>query len=332
MSIELGLLADIGDHPDDDAPRLILADWLQEHPDPVRQARGEFVRLQVRRGAGPVDDAQRRRENTLRDTYAPAWLGPLAARVSNQVFQRGLLRLVLTGDALERAPPEELAGLPEWAWVDGLTVRGFRAQDLQVLGRSPALEQLNSLVLHMTALPSAAWAPLFHSRHLHRLRRLKPSFDTLGGEGVSLLAGAESMPGLRELDLVGNALGDAGLEALACSPLLGGLERLRLGNNGVGDEGVRMLVGSPFLHRLRSLYLDGNALGDAGVQALADCPGLAGLAELVLHGNRSGAEGAWALVHSRRLERLERVTYDASGLSQRCQDALRQRFPRFNCP
>src|SRR5205809_143822 len=38
-------LREIKDRPDDDVPRLILADWLQDHGEP----RGEFVHLQVRR-------------------------------------------------------------------------------------------------------------------------------------------------------------------------------------------------------------------------------------------------------------------------------------------
>src|SRR5262249_8163694 len=35
---------DIKEHPDDDTPRLIFADWLQEHGDAAAAARGEFLR------------------------------------------------------------------------------------------------------------------------------------------------------------------------------------------------------------------------------------------------------------------------------------------------
>ncbi len=38
------LLRAICENPDDDAPRLIYADWLDEHGDP-RQA--EFIRVQI---------------------------------------------------------------------------------------------------------------------------------------------------------------------------------------------------------------------------------------------------------------------------------------------
>ena len=34
MPVEDAFLADIRDHPDDDTPRLIYADWLEERGDP----------------------------------------------------------------------------------------------------------------------------------------------------------------------------------------------------------------------------------------------------------------------------------------------------------
>jgi uncharacterized protein (TIGR02996 family) len=48
------LLAACHADPDDDTPRLVLADWLEEHDDP----RGECVRLQVRLAATPANDPQ----------------------------------------------------------------------------------------------------------------------------------------------------------------------------------------------------------------------------------------------------------------------------------
>jgi uncharacterized protein (TIGR02996 family) len=44
MPVEDAFLADIRDHPDDDTPRLIYADWLEERGD----IRAEFLRVQVR--------------------------------------------------------------------------------------------------------------------------------------------------------------------------------------------------------------------------------------------------------------------------------------------
>src|SRR4051794_28377170 len=43
MSEREGFLAAITESPDDDTPRLIFADWLDDHDDPL----GEFIRLQI---------------------------------------------------------------------------------------------------------------------------------------------------------------------------------------------------------------------------------------------------------------------------------------------
>jgi uncharacterized protein (TIGR02996 family) len=42
--------------PDDDTPRLVYADWLQEHVDPER---GEFIRVQVELARLPPGDERR---------------------------------------------------------------------------------------------------------------------------------------------------------------------------------------------------------------------------------------------------------------------------------
>lgn len=45
MTEREALLRAVCDHPDEDAPRLVFADWLQEHGD---ETRAEFIRAQVR--------------------------------------------------------------------------------------------------------------------------------------------------------------------------------------------------------------------------------------------------------------------------------------------
>ena len=53
MSSDTGLLKDICANPDDDTPRLVYADWLDDHGD----AEGaEFIRLQIRLSKMPAGD------------------------------------------------------------------------------------------------------------------------------------------------------------------------------------------------------------------------------------------------------------------------------------
>jgi uncharacterized protein (TIGR02996 family) len=74
------LLRACKDSPLEDLPRLVLADWLEEHGD---GARAEFVRLQLRLAAMPwyepdVPELEARQAELLRQ-HADAWLaGPQA--------------------------------------------------------------------------------------------------------------------------------------------------------------------------------------------------------------------------------------------------------------
>jgi uncharacterized protein (TIGR02996 family) len=77
----------IADHPDDDGPRLVCADWLDEQGDP----RGEFIRVQRELAGLPVPPAEwtlqgndrwvalRQRERALFADHADDWFRSLRA-------------------------------------------------------------------------------------------------------------------------------------------------------------------------------------------------------------------------------------------------------------
>jgi uncharacterized protein (TIGR02996 family) len=79
----LGLLDDILDHPEDDTPRLVMADWLEDNDQPER---AEFIRVQIEldhlRQRGPCDEclrdvkaqSLRLRERELLEEHAHTWL------------------------------------------------------------------------------------------------------------------------------------------------------------------------------------------------------------------------------------------------------------------
>src|SRR5207249_6247262 len=81
--------------PDDDGPRLIYADWLEERGDP----RGEFIRLQVELARLPADDPRlpelKAREQALLAEHRDAWLAPLRELVEDDPdFRRGFVERV----------------------------------------------------------------------------------------------------------------------------------------------------------------------------------------------------------------------------------------------
>src|SRR5262245_29279508 len=74
MSERDSLLAAIYADPDDDATRLVFADWLDDHGEPDR---AEYIRLQLRSAGMDENDSGRkalvRREEVLWDANAEAW-------------------------------------------------------------------------------------------------------------------------------------------------------------------------------------------------------------------------------------------------------------------
>src|SRR3954453_14976730 len=85
----VALLESAKDQPDEVAPRLVLADWLEEFGDESDRARAEFVRLHCAWSPLPAHDDPAALELRLRGTallrpgaYGDAWLGSRERRLS----------------------------------------------------------------------------------------------------------------------------------------------------------------------------------------------------------------------------------------------------------
>jgi uncharacterized protein (TIGR02996 family) len=80
--------------PDDDATRLVYADWLEERGDP----RGEFMRTQCAlarwREGSPGRPQMEARERELLERHQDAWLGTLRPLLASWTFRRGFLDTV----------------------------------------------------------------------------------------------------------------------------------------------------------------------------------------------------------------------------------------------
>jgi uncharacterized protein (TIGR02996 family) len=91
---EEAFIQDIIAHPDDDAPRLIYADWLDETGDPAKAARAEFIRLQCareqRRKIDP-DCPDEERERQLLAEFEKVWRSELSPIINTEPFVRGFV-------------------------------------------------------------------------------------------------------------------------------------------------------------------------------------------------------------------------------------------------
>src|SRR6187397_2695662 len=86
------LLDAIRDQPFDDAPRLIYADWIEEHGDPER---GKFIRLQCDHARMPEWHPQRNKLGKqcarLEKKHGQRWLQELPENIGDDSFHRGFL-------------------------------------------------------------------------------------------------------------------------------------------------------------------------------------------------------------------------------------------------
>lgn len=106
------------DAPDDDAPREVLSDFLQEQGDP----RGEFIALQLREHRGEATDADIARAQALTKEHGKAWLGPLRPIVSRAEMRRGFLWRIELAGSWDAKPKvwQALASHPSLATVEEL--------------------------------------------------------------------------------------------------------------------------------------------------------------------------------------------------------------------
>src|SRR5262245_34763715 len=90
MPEDEALMQAILDSPEDDAPRLVLADWLEEHGEPDRAA---FIRVQCALARGVADPELmrrlRERSSQLLREHELRWTAPLHSLVQRARFIRG---------------------------------------------------------------------------------------------------------------------------------------------------------------------------------------------------------------------------------------------------
>ncbi|ADV60986.1 repeat-companion domain protein [Isosphaera pallida ATCC 43644] len=232
--------------PDDDAPALIHADWLEENGQPER---AEFIRLQIERSrleeTDPAFVALRRREFELLRVWEKEWRREARPfDTASRPFERGYLRSGSFShlDRFRRQAVELIDRVP----LQRVRIGGFdqSAHGLETLANHPATPGLTTLALRSRR---------FLARQMQAFPRCSP----------------ERFRSLRVLDLGGhNRIGSSGVEALAGSDCVRGVVTLNLGGNDLAEAGLRALTASSCLTQLRALGLRGLFLTTAEVDAL----------------------------------------------------------------
>jgi uncharacterized protein (TIGR02996 family) len=312
--------------PHDDAPRLVLADWLDENGRPER---AEFVRLQCRLARMDEDDPARgpleRRERQLWIKHGAGWRAPLPTWLRKSPFRRGFVYpqiQSLKATKFLQLDPGGFAHAPLWdvelivggpvtldALKDADRLRGVAGLGLHANGlgpdhladflAAPALENVRALWLRGGPHTPEHVGALAESPAAGRLTRLSVyAAPGVGCEGAEVLARSPAVRNLESLELVSCALGDSGLRALLGSPYLTGLKELRIPSNGLTANAVRAMMDCRHLRGLRVLDLHNNQLDDDGARVLSMWPHAERLTRLDLGLNRIHRPGAESLAQS----------------------------------
>jgi uncharacterized protein (TIGR02996 family) len=224
--------------PDDDAPRLVFADWLDETGDPDR---AEFIRLQIRlaREQDPSPAIERRCKELFRTrgrawscalpgTY-PLWVEFAVTYVPRPVGTR------IVFDPRPDGPETWLDREPALTdWERGFPATAY-AQGRRDLFFAHVKEIAEFVPVHRLRLvnldnPDRFIQALAEQPFLSKIRDLLLPMR-LADETIIALANSPFATGLRFVSLVANGLTDTAGWAVARSPHLSGIEMLHLVHN-----------------------------------------------------------------------------------------------------
>jgi uncharacterized protein (TIGR02996 family) len=241
MSDEAALLAAIRDDPEDDTPRLVYADWLDDQGGESNADRAEYIRLEidlaragVRRAAPPEWKEKQARSRSLFSKHYREWFPELFGR-------KNILRGVRGSPGMARGFPYKLQGR-----FDKLLSIGQRLMQL-----APFTE------LHPGDLTSWGLQQFAGASWTGGLRKLGLS----GGYGSSqpnwaALAEGKHFEELRETYIIFGWLDRAGAARLASANPFPKLERFSFGSYSSDDAPAALFSGATFTG-LRSLALSG---------------------------------------------------------------------------
>jgi uncharacterized protein (TIGR02996 family) len=341
--------------PEDDAPRLVYADWLDEHGQPER---AEFIRVQCAMDRIPPKTGRWRplheRAARLEREWWDTWCGPILEKVRLPEFRRGFVgRVRLTVDQFLHSANDLMGLEPVTVWEFAPTDFLVRGTSFSRVAEDPTFDRVRGVACGQFS-PDELVTALSGSPYLSGLRSLSVTgrYPTAAAL-AALFAGAPNLcelsaedalptnlrdlwrrgaaPRLRRLELVDCRMTDHAVEQMAAAPALERLDVLHLEGKDLSARSAEAIASSDYLHGLRELSFAGASLGDYGVIALAQSPVLRNLRVLNLTACYVDNAGAQALADSPHLDHIECLCLDENRVSVEVENELARRFGPGTC-
>lgn len=324
MSEGAAILRLIDSTPDDDAPRLVYADWLDEHDDAER---AEFIRLECELARQTTWTQERRNQEerigALWQKHARKWLGPFLLGDGQWESRRGFPeQLTWLGAAgplqtylSQMAEYDALEGtdlLPPGIFLRSLVFNRPEADFARVVAAWPGATRLRSLRFSGMAnsnhsIRDDGFAALIQSPHFANLEELHLEWNALPNQCAQMLAHVTNFPALKRLNLCGSEVRWGALSSIARTQSWSHLEALDLfDTNDRGGWSVDCFSGLG-MSGITWLNLGGNRSGNTGIDALSASMLVQQLRYLDYSGNQLNDEGARLLANTpwQQLEHLD---------------------------
>ena len=243
QSEELTLIRGVVASPEDDAPRLFYADWLEKQG---RNPRARLIRVQCQLANLQAE------EKELIKQFGQEWgKGLSAAGAAHWKYHRGFPEEICIGfpDFLR-----ELDQLNEITPVRQLHLVNGTDEDLRHLAELPGADQIRSLELDYFSTSDGGShygvdgvKCLAESPYLKGLRQLRLHSHQIGVEGATVVAESATFMNLTDLAITDPALQMAGGEVVAKliqSPNLANLTEFQVGDAEIGSKALQLIRSS----------------------------------------------------------------------------------------
>ncbi|MBN9522451.1 TIGR02996 domain-containing protein [bacterium] len=307
--------------PDDDTPRLVYADYLDDTGNRADAIRGRFIRNQVALArAEPWSkeyDRLSRATAPVEFHYAKEWATGMEGVVlaAGNSFVRGFLgqvtcyskKFVSDGAKLFAAHPIRAVKFAAMTSTRG-------AAPAADLAASPLLARVHTLYLNGGAVDDWYVGVVAASPNVAALRSLSLEAAVVGRDGIGRIGSDGYFPGVRELTLW-NTVNENNTAALTGSRSLARLEVLSVARAGLKigpplrGPGAVALAESPHLRGLTELELYGQELRKRGAEAFAAAYSWPGLRRLSLRGNEIPGSAIPAFAANPHLRSLRTIDF-----------------------